>query len=389
MIDILREPYVSDQRAEIDELKKQIQLLKAELNLLRGQELTIINSLPIMVFVTDLTGKFLFTNKHFCQTLLLENEEVYNLSVKEILEPESFRQLKQLYIYNRKENQNRFTLDLTILRKNGSPLNTSVIFSRYPYAYDKIGILGVGFDKSKDDSKEFFEQSKQHMMRFVSLIAHDLKNPFNSLIGFSNLLLENYDKYSDEKRKEFIHHLYQASSQGSQLLDNLLEWSRVSTGRIDAQPTLFMLNDLIYELINFFESNIVKKELVIETNLRPNTTVYADENMIRTVIRNILSNAIKFSYRSGKIEIKSKKRKKFTVIEITDHGVGMNLSKTGKSFKFLPTVQSTRGTEGEKGTGLGLLICKEFLELNHGKIIVSSKPSQGTTFTLYLPSEQI
>jgi signal transduction histidine kinase len=276
-----------------------------------------------------------------------------------------------------------FIKSFKILTANREEKIISVAISKYYYHFEQVGFVGLAFMPAEMFESSLIEQNKS-LLKFISIIAHDLRNPFNSLIGFTNLLIENYDSYSDDKIKEYIHHLYTASSQGFQLLDNLLEWSRVTTGSITPSPIVFNIDSVIDNVIKLLEPTILKKEISLKSSITPGITVNADPNMIQTAIRNILSNAIKFTHRQGNIEVLVSKVKNQAVIEIKDDGVGMSPSTLKNLFKIGQSV-SSKGTEGEKGTGIGLLLCKEFIELNKGKISVQSTINKGSTFKIKLP----
>ncbi len=221
--------------------------------------------------------------------------------------------------------------------------------------------------------------------KFFSIIAHDLKNPFNTLLGFAELILTNLNKYDKKQIEEFIGIIHRTSKNAYSLLENLLEWSRAQTGQLEMKPEIINIYELIkenFELHNDFASN---KDIELINNINKNTKAYADFNMIHTVIRNLLSNAIKYTNRNGKIEINSKIKDKFIEITVSDSGVGIKEENLDKLFRIDVTI-NTKGTDNEVGTGLGLLICKEFVSKNGGGIWINSTPGKGTDFTFKLPT---
>ncbi len=221
--------------------------------------------------------------------------------------------------------------------------------------------------------------------KFFSIIAHDLKNPFNTLLGFAELILTNLNKYDKKQIEEFIGIIHRTSKNAYSLLENLLEWSRAQTGRLDMKPEIINIYELIkenFELHNDFASN---KDIELINNINKNTKAYADFNMTHTVIRNLLSNAIKYTNRNGKIEINSKIKDKFIEITVSDSGVGIKEENLDKLFRIDVTI-NTKGTDNEVGTGLGLLICKEFVSKNGGGIWINSTPGKGSDFTFKLPT---
>ncbi|MGC8824246.1 MAG: ATP-binding protein [Bacteroidales bacterium] len=382
-MDILQEPYTTEQQLKIETLEAKIRLLEAQVLMLKEQELNILNALPALVFVADYNEHLMFLNRSAQFFLGFPREESYNLQLKNILPTDSLYRLRRNYFHLFKSNQPVFIHELKILNAKGEEKFLSVAISKYYCNFEQIGFVGLGYLPSEIFDATLEEKNKS-LLKFISLIAHDLRNPFNSLIGFSNLLLENYDAYSDEKRKEYVRHLYTASSQGFQLLDNLLEWSRITTGSIKPSPIIFKVDIVIENTIQLLQATLSKKEIALCTSFVPDLFVNADPNMIQAAIRNILSNAIKFTHRNGRIEVKAYRIKSHAIIEIKDNGVGMSSNVVRNLFK-IGQVVSSKGTEGEKGTGMGLLLCKEFIELNGGKITVQSSVGKGSTFRIRLP----
>jgi signal transduction histidine kinase len=224
--------------------------------------------------------------------------------------------------------------------------------------------------------------------KFFSIIAHDLKNPFNTLLGFSDLLRSNYNDFDDNKRKEFIDILHITSQNGFSLLENLLEWSRSQTGRIKFEPEKLDLRLLLEEIITMIKSSAIKKNIDITNNISNNaSSLLADENMVRTILRNLLSNAIKFTPSNGSVEINSQHSEGFIEISVKDSGVGMS-EKEKNSLLRIDVNQSKKGTDNEEGTGLGLILCKEFVEKHGGKIWVKSEEGEGSTFTFSIPEQK-
>ncbi|MCX7987535.1 MAG: ATP-binding protein [Bacteroidales bacterium] len=382
-MDLIQEPYTTEQKIKIESLEAKIKVLEAQVAMLKEQELNILNALPALVFVCDYNEQLVFLNRLAQEFLGYKGEEIYNLLLRDLLPPDSLHFLRRKYFNLFKTNQPAFINELKVITASREEKYLSIAIAKYYSNFEQVGFVGLGYLPAEFIDSKLAESNKS-LLKFISLIAHDLRNPFNSLIGFSNLLLENYDGYTDEKRKEYIRHLYTASSQGFQLLDNLLEWSRITTGSIKPSPVIFNLNLVIENTLRLLESTVIKKEISTHISLQSDLSVYADPNMIQAAIRNIISNAIKFTHRQGRIEVLTYKTKQQVVVEIKDNGVGMTNEVVKNLFKIGMTV-SSKGTEGEKGTGMGLLLSKEFIELNNGKISVQSTPGKGSTFKIKLP----
>ncbi|NBC83170.1 MAG: response regulator [Bacteroidetes bacterium] len=220
--------------------------------------------------------------------------------------------------------------------------------------------------------------------KFFSIIAHDLKNPFNTLLGFSELLMTNLSNYSSSELEEFIGIIHQTSKNAYALLENLLEWSRSQTGRIKFQPDKLDMKLLVESTLQTVQNNALKKNITLLNQIKHPGTAFADENMIKTVIRNLLSNAIKFTDNEGEIKVYSKTEDNLIYITISDNGVGIKEKDLEKLFR-IDVNHSTVGTENEMGTGLGLILCKEFIVKNGGEIWVESEYGKGSQFTFTLP----
>lgn len=248
-----------------------------------------------------------------------------------------------------------------------------------------ISELKIAEDKVNEYTKElqYLNQSKD---KFFSIIAHDLKNPFNSLLGFSELLMKNKSEFTEEEIDDLIKRIYNSSKNTYQLLENLLQWSRSQTGRIDFQPTEFDLLVVVNECLALLLNEAHRKSIRIESNIKDEQTVYADFNMVETILRNLITNAIKFSAEGGFIKLESQKvDDKLLAVSITDNGVGIPDGISENIFK-IDSHHSTLGTNNESGTGLGLILCKEFVEKNGGTITVESKEGEGSKFTFTLPA---
>ncbi len=220
---------------------------------------------------------------------------------------------------------------------------------------------------------------------FFSIISHDLKNPFSSLIGISRLLKSNIGKYSREEIMEKIDAIEISSKRASDLLDNLLEWSMAQTGKIKFEPENLQLRNVIDDCLASIENQIINKKIKIIFEITEGFSVKADFNMLKIIFRNLLTNAVKYSHQNGIISVKAEEKNSSAVeISIVDNGIGITAEGIDKLFR-IETKYSTPGTSNESGTGLGLLLCKEFVEKHGGRIWAESKPDEGSTFKFSLP----
>lgn len=223
--------------------------------------------------------------------------------------------------------------------------------------------------------------------KFFSIISHDLKNPLSAMMGFAELLDNSFDKFPEEKKRKFISIISSSSKSLYALLENLLHWARSQSGTMLFRPARIKINGLISENIITLKHNAKKKliDLVFEETAEFYATV--DENMLSTVIRNIASNAIKFTPKGGMVTFSLKQIAESIQIKVEDTGVGMTPEQQEKLF-VIEKSKSTTGTDSETGTGLGLILCKEFIDKHNGKIWAETKQGKGSSFYIELPINQ-
>ena len=234
---------------------------------------------------------------------------------------------------------------------------------------------------------EALKHSNATKDKFFGIIAHDLKGPFNSILGFTSILHEDYDSYSYEERREFIKDIMTSSTSAYKLLENLLEWARLQSGKIELQPEIIDLFNIAEDTLELFHSGASAKKINLTSNILPKCFIYADRNMVKTVVRNLVSNAIKFTYANGNILLNVEDKDKEIELTISDDGMGMSQHVLDKLFD-LDTKHLIKGTNNETGTGLGLILCKEFIEKNKGSLKVESAPGKGSTFRITFPKTE-
>lgn len=224
--------------------------------------------------------------------------------------------------------------------------------------------------------------------KFFSIIAHDLRSPFTALLSLSDILLKHYKELDDDTRLEYIGMIYESSENTFKLIENLLQWSRIQRGTIEMNPQEFFVCDVVNNTLGILKQTASNKGLEIDSCINKELTVYADANMLETIVRNLILNSIKFTKPGGKVTAEAQAIGDKTHIVITDTGVGMNEKTIEKLFKVEEN-KSTPGTAGEMGTGLGLILCKEFITINKGDIYVESEPGKGSSFTVVLPQKKL
>ncbi|MBP7281800.1 MAG: sensor histidine kinase [Leptospiraceae bacterium] len=223
--------------------------------------------------------------------------------------------------------------------------------------------------------------------KFFSIIAHDLRNPFIGIIGLLDSLLKNVENPENNSRERNITRIKMAKNSSKAaytLLENLLQWAKSQKGEMHFNPKNLNLHQLIEKTIPVVKANALKKNITIEENLVGDEVVFADETLVDIILRNLISNAIKFTYPNGKITISTAKSREYLSISIKDNGMGISADNIDKLFR-IESKFTRLGTEDEKGSGLGLILCKEFVELQEGEIWVESEFGKGSAFTFTLP----
>ncbi len=246
---------------------------------------------------------------------------------------------------------------------------------------------GIERKRNSDALNQFAQELKeanQSKDKFFSIIAHDLKSPFQGLLGYSQILSTEYETLSEEEKKLFISSIDELSNSAYKLLENLLEWSRLQTGKMVFNPEQLNLFVELFPTLSLVKQTAWNKEIELTYSIDSSIFVQADKNMLSTIVRNLISNSIKFTNSGGNIMVASKLVNNFVEISIADSGIGMRKEDLEKLFKLDKTI-STKGTANEEGTGLGLLLCKEMINQHGGKIWVESELGKGTTFFFTLP----
>ena len=230
-------------------------------------------------------------------------------------------------------------------------------------------------------------EANESKSKLFSIIAHDIKNPLYAMLRLGDMLEDKYDKHSDEKRKEYLKYLNQAGRELVNLTENLLSWSRYQLGNIKYNPNYFSVVESVEFAVGFFRHMASLKDIDLQIKVPVSHMVYGDMSMVILVMRNLANNAVKFTNRKGCIQIVSEERIDDIKISIIDNGIGISKEQLKKMF-VIEIGASQMGTEGEKGSGLGLALCKEFVEKNKGTIGVESKSKVGSRFWFTLPKEK-
>jgi signal transduction histidine kinase len=220
--------------------------------------------------------------------------------------------------------------------------------------------------------------------RFISILAHDLRSPFTALLGLSDLLIENVRIYNIEQIESLLNHIKDASKETFALLEDLLKWTSTQSGKIPFKPQILNFAGIVKKILETLNTISYVKNITVKCSASENISVFADIDMLKTIMRNLVSNAIKFTNNGGSIIIDAKEISGHVIISVSDNGIGIKPEKISNLFDISQR-QTTKGTEEETGTGLGLILCKEFIEINGGKIWVESEYGKGSDFKFTLP----
>jgi signal transduction histidine kinase len=322
-----------------------------------------------------------FIQKEESDQKLLEAQSRYTLEQKEtqIDRLESVRRQREREI----AEQQRVRNFLVILIALGS-LVVILIFYLY--------ILKRRSNKQLQVSKALIEQQNSELQnlnatkdKFFSILGHDLRSPLNSLSSFSSLLINYFDSLTKEEIQTLAKDLDKSLRNLNSLLDNLLEWARSQTGNISFTPEQFDITQVLQETKDLLQGQAANKQITIQLERTSPLIISAHQHSITTVVRNLISNAIKFTPQGGKITLQIAEGQQETIVSIADTGVGMSQEVIAKLFR-IDSKMSTLGTANEKGTGLGLVLCKDFVEKNGGRLWVESTEGKGTVFYFTVPS---
>ena len=346
------------------------------------------NSAAIAIIGVDTT--ILMVNDAYCQISGYTREEVVGMSWTKQIPPGDLERMKE---YNRKRLSNipgvPSKYDFKFYKKNGEIRDGLLSVSLMPNRKEIITSF-IDITDRRDYERQlhrFMDELKianAAKDKFFSIISHDLKNPFHSLSSALKLMLDDETPLTEDEKHHFLISMLNTSEKAYSLLENLLLWSRSQMDSMEFKPEIIDFYEIAIEHKEMYKNSALQKRISLVSNCTENLFVYADRNMIATVMRNLTSNAIKFTRENGLIEINAVTVANEIEVSVTDNGIGIRESDLDKLFRIDQSF-STRGTNNENGTGLGLVLCKEFIEKNKGKISIESKINEGTRVVFTLP----
>jgi len=369
--------------------------MEEELKIRQKEMTTLLDSIPGFAFLKDLDHKYIIVNQQMCNFLGYTKEEIKGKTAKDLL--------------SAKEAEISFNEDIQIINtgcsifedkkfsmQNGKTI--TVDFRKIPLK-DESGnvtiIIGLGFDITvRKAAEEAIKKNSENLQdinltkdKFFSIISHDLRSPFQGLLGLASVLVDEFDTFTKEEIKSYIANMNDSIKNLFNLIENLLKWSKLQRESISLEKQRIDLYTEVLYIINLLKNNADNKEIKIVNEIVEDTFVYCDTNVLNSVLQNLISNAIKFTNRGGEIKLSTVTEDKDIYITIADNGVGMTEEIVKNLFR-IDSHQSSPGTEDESGTGFGLIITKELLEKQGGKISVKSQKSVGTSITFTLPKDE-
>ncbi|WP_179950080.1 PAS domain-containing sensor histidine kinase [Lutibacter citreus] len=338
----------------------------------------------------------------------LTNGEIFEVNKNTLsiagYEPNELMGINEINLWNNNNHRLKFISELKskksinereyIFRKKSGELFTGLITANIININDEQCVISVINDITNSKKAELKLRESEATLRelnstkdkFFSIIAHDLKSPFSGILGFSEILSHQVKEKNYQGIDKYAEIINSSSKYAMELLSNLMEWSRSQTGRMEFNPEYIDLDSIIKSTLELLKPTSEQKLISIVLNTPIKITLHADKAMIEAILRNLISNAIKFTPQKGTINITAKENEKEYLISVIDGGVGIEKSNLEKLFQ-IDSSYSTLGTEKEKGTGLGLILCKDFIDKHRGKIWAESELGIGSKFYFSLPKK--
>ncbi len=290
------------------------------------------------------------------------------------------------------DNQTELTCELTLNRKGNLPMHIYLMgFISKNGLHAEINMIDITEHKLAEEKVNVANRELEQSIQlnadkdlFISILAHDLRNPFGVLLGYTELLLRNFNQLKENEVKNMVHEINQTTHSTYNLLEDILKWSRLRMERIPFEPKQVSFTDICIDIVSSLSPVAEIKNITIGCNIADEIYVIADVDMLKAVFRNLVSNAIKFTRNKGKIMISAEQRNSGVLFSVSDNGIGIEPESLVKLFD-ISQFYTTTGTANEKGTGLGLLLCKDFVEKHGGKIWVESEHGKGSVFYFEIP----
>jgi signal transduction histidine kinase len=319
------------------------------------------------------------------------NEKSFDLILLDVMMPEmdGFEVCRQL-------KQNPQTAEIPVIFLTAKTDSESVVkgfeagavdFLSKPFNTEEL-LVRVGTHLSLLNQKRELKELNAAKDKFFSILSHDLINPFNSILGLTDLMKKEYHQISETERIYFIGLIHDAAQQGFMLLSDLLIWGRENMKKVQFAPSTHLLRNVAEGIMALTSNHSTQKQIVVTNKIQSEISVFADAEMLKIILRNLLTNAIKFTRTGGKVWFEAAQNQLETIVKVGDTGIGIAPEVQSSLFQ-IDRAYSSNGTDGEKGTGLGLVLCKDFVEKHGGTIQVESEPGKGTIFTITFPASSL
>jgi PAS domain S-box-containing protein len=368
----------------------------AEIELQRSEEKfrNVFEGSGIGMAILSPDGQFTRANRVFCELLGYNANEIINTNFRDITHPgdieKSIKLTKELLS---NESPGNSLIEKRYINKKGEVIwaLTSISlmrdFERKPL-YFIVQVQDITKRKKNEEQLIQYAGELKNLNaakdKFFSIISHDLRSPFNALLGITEYLSQSYKDLNEEQIKNLVSDVYKTSQNVYNLILNLLEWSRLQLGKLEVQRSIINLADLGSEIINLYKENAKRKQIELVNNTTEEIFVFADKYMLNMILRNFVSNSIKFTHPGGRIEIKAIINGNNAEVSVLDNGIGISVENQRNLFRIDEQYRRD-GTANEKGTGLGLILCKEFIEKNNGVLWVESEEGKGSRFSFTIP----
>lgn len=407
----MNKPTRQELESEVAKLREQNKILRAHLALQNQEEIndlafpereeleqythTVLNNMGDAVFLKDDQSRLLFVNDAFCEMFKLPKNEILGKTLAEnvpIEERESFLSIDKKVLLDGIDNTNEETLTLN----DGNPRSISTRKSRYIDQKGNKFLVGVIRDITHQKRAELILKENESRLRelnatkdkLFSIIAHDLRSPFNNILLLTELLTKEAEIREIPKSEQFLNLIHTTAQNTIILLDNLFNWAKSQTGELKFKSERTNIAAVINEVLELSSAIAKTKNITLNPANIEEVEIYSDEKIIRTILRNLISNAIKYSKPGDDIAVFAVSNKDHVEITVSDNGVGMNETTRKKLFSISTNVSSP-GTANEKGSGFGLILCKEFVEKLGGTISVESEKGKGSDFIFTLPLQNV
>ncbi|MEX2641274.1 MAG: PAS domain S-box protein [Balneolales bacterium] len=403
----LLEAKVVERTAELervnDQLRREIEeraqaeklLLLTKKRLMREKNIAegIINSLPGIFYIFDKDGKLYKWNHNLEKITGYAADEIQGKSILRLFDVRDVASVKKAI--RKTFSGSEVDVEASLVSKDGK--KTPYYFTGTSIDYDgQQYMMGMALDiterKEAENAIRLYARKLKKLNvskdKFFSIIAHDLRSPFTGLMGLSDLLVNEFDDLPNEKVRDYAGKINTSSKNVFRLLNNLLEWSRIQLNGTELKPEQINMHELVHSNCETLQDIFKAKNIDLKIEVEPSLELHADRNMLGSVLQNLISNSLKFSRNFGEIVIKAAVQNDQILVSITDTGVGMSKKMLERLFLLEKNI-STKGTNNEQGSGMGLILCKEFIGKHGGEIWATSKEGKGSTFWFTLSRNRL